>query len=442
MAVPMSERSSRRDLLKAAGAAGIIFSIPGVAPGQSAPKPKKRGEKLRVGAVGIGGKGRSNVEAAARLGEIVAICDVDAETRSRGVMEYPRADAFADFRDMLERMKTELDIVLVSTPDHTHAPAAAMAMRLGKHVYVEKPLTRTLGEARKLAELAKQNRVQSQMGNQFTSDSSLRQMAAVIRRGDFGAIKEIHCWTNRAGNWWPQGVERPASKMPPAKVDFDLWLGPSPLRPYADGYHPFAWRGWWDFGSGALGDIGCHSMNLPFMALDLRNPIACQATTSGHNRDSYPAWSIVTLEFAATKTRPAVNLKWYDGGKLPPAELAPGEKYGGNGVIMVFENATIYAPNEYGGNPKILGGAPMPTADFERSPGHMEELFRAVETGVPAIGNIPGYSGPLTETVLMGNLAVWADGPRVEWDAKRLRTKGTSEYDSLIKPAYRRGWEL
>jgi predicted dehydrogenase len=437
----MSSKTSRRDLIRAAGATGVLISIPGLSPGNTG-KPKRDTNRLQVAAVGVGGKGTSNIEAANRLGDIVALCDVDAETRAKGLVQYPRANTFEDFREMLERMRGEIDVVIVSTPDHIHAPAAAMAMRMGKHVYVEKPLTRTIGEARKLAELAKRHRVQSQMGNQFTSDDSLRRLAAHVKAGTFGKIKEIHCWTNRAGGWWPQGVSRPASKPAPRKIDFDIWLGPSPDRPYADGYHPFAWRGWWDFGSGALGDIGCHSMNLPFMALELNNPIACQAQTSGHNRDSFPSWSIVTIDFAANNVRPEVSLKWYDGGKLPPAELAPNEKYGGNGVLMVFENDTIYAANEYGGNPKRLSGQPIPDIEFEKSPGHMDELFRAVKGGVAPMSNIPGYSGPLTETVLMGNLAVWADGPRVEWDARRLRTKGTNEYDSLIHPKYRPGWTL
>ena len=437
----MSQETSRRDLLKLAGAAGITLAMPLAARAEQT-GTRKKGDKLRVACIGIGGRGGANLASAAKLGDVIALCDVDADRRAKALMEYPRATTFTDFRELLEKLDKDLDVVIVSTPDHTHAPAAAMAMKLGKHVYCEKPLTRTIFEARRLAELAKKHRVHTQMGNQSTSDDSVRQVANLIRSEAFGEVKEIHCWTNRAGNFWPQGISRPAPKEQPKQVDFDLWLGPSPERPYAEGYHPFAWRGWWEFGSGALGDIGCHNMNLPFMALDLNNPVAVQAETSGHNKDSYPLWSIVKYEFAANRNRPAVNLQWYDGGKLPAQELAPGVKFGQNGMIIVCEKATLVCGNEYGIRTTILGGAPLPSVEFVKSPGHMAELFLAAEGGPAPMSNIPNYSGPLTEMVLLGNLAVWANGPRLEYDAKKMAVKGTNEYDALIKPPYRAGWTL
>ncbi len=399
---------------------------------------------IRFAVVGIGGKGTSDAEDAARFGEIVAIAEIDAQTRAKSLIQYPRAASFSDFRRMFDAMHSRIDAVVVSTPDHTHAPAAAAAMRLGKHVFCQKPLTRTLHEARTLAQLARRHRVATQMGNQLTALPELRRAAAAIRSGAFGAVKEVHCWTDRAGNWWPQGVPRPQPRRTPSLVDWDAWLGPAPDRPYADGYHPFAWRGWWDFGTGALGDIGCHCMNLPFMALDLRDPVAVSAETSGHNGDSFPLWSIVRYEFPARRGRPAVTLTWYDGGKRPPQELVPGSEYGGNGTIFVCERATLYSPNEYGGGTQIVGGAPMPDVPFDQSPGHFEEWVQAIQGGKPARSNIPDYAGPLTETVLLGNLAVWANGERVEWDSRRLRVRGSGgrEFERLIRPEYRKGWEL
>lgn len=400
-------------------------------------------EPILFGVIGVGGKGWSGMEQAAQFGNIVALCDVDVNPRAKGMAEHPRAAAFTDFRHMIDAMRGRMDAVVISTPDHVHAPAAAYAMRAGLHVYCEKPLSRTIWEARRLQELARQFKVQTQMGNQFTSHNPLRKTAAAIQAGLLGKVNEIHLWTDRPGGWWKQGVPRPEPKPAPKGVDFDLWLGPSPERPHAEGYHPFAWRGWWDFGTGSLGDIGCHNFNLAFQALDLRDPLAVQAQTSGHNRDSFPAWSIVTYEFGARGNRAPLKLYWYDGGKKPPPELGPGVEFGGNGSLIVCEKGTLYAPNEYGGDPRLLSGDPIPVADFEESPGHMAEFARAIKEGRPANSNFPDYSGPLTETVLLGNLAVWADGPRLEWDSRRMQVKGAgSEYDSLIRPTYRPGWAL
>jgi predicted dehydrogenase len=316
-------------------------------------------------------------------------------------------------------------------------------MRHGKHVYVEKPLTRTVGEARALARIATENGVHSQMGNQGTASTNLRKVARLVREGAFGAVKSVHCWTDRCGGWWPQGVDRPFPTDPaPPTVNWDSWLGPAPFRRYAKGYHPFAWRGWWDFGSGALGDIGCHCMNLPFMALDLRDPLTVQAQTSGHNRDSFPAWSVVTYEFGSRGRRGPVTLTWYDGGKRPPQDLAPGVSLNPNGSLIVCEGATLYSPAEYGMETQIVGGGFLPETTVEESPGHFVEFARAVAGGPKPVSNIPDYSGPLTETVVLGNLAVWADGDKVHWDSANCSVSGTHEYDSLVDPSYRAGWEL
>ncbi|MBC8065580.1 MAG: Gfo/Idh/MocA family oxidoreductase, partial [Chlorobia bacterium] len=399
-----------------------------------------KSNRLRFGIIGCGGKGWSGMEQAAEHGDIIAICDTDAKERSRGMLEHPRATTFDDYRSMLEAMRGQLDAVVISTPDHHHAIASAIAMRQGLHCYTEKPLTRTIWEARQLAKIARDNKVATQMGNQSTANTAMRKAAAVIRSGAFGAVKEVHLWTDRAPAYWPQGIPRPTAKPTPKHLDFELWVGPRPDRPYGDGYHPFAWRGWWDFGTGALGDMGCHIFNMPFMALDLRDPSSVRAQTSGHNRDSFPEWAIVHYEFPERNGRPALNLYWHDGGKKPAATLAPGFNYGGNGSIVVCEKGTIYSPDESNSRFMVVGGGTMPDVKVDESPGHMAEFVQAIKTGKPAVSNFPNYSGPLTETVLLGNLAIWANGPKLEWDAKRMKVKGTSEFDSLIKPDFRKGW--
>lgn len=441
----MSSKLSRRDLLKSTGAliAGSAIGLPAIASASTEPNARRASDRVRFGIIGAGGRGGANLASAASLGEIIAICDVDTDVRAKNLVDFPQASSFADFRVMLEAMRGKIDAVAVSTPDHCHAPAAALAMRMGYHVYCEKPLARTVGEVRALRDLAKKTRVITQMGNQGTAGNELRHTAAVIKAGHIGQVKEVHCWTDRAQGWWAQGVERPESTPTPKNLSWDLWLGPSPARPHAAGYHPFAWRGWWDFGSGSLGDMGCHCMNLAFMALDLRDPIAVQAETSGHNKDSYPAWAIVKYEFAARGSRGPVTLTWYDGGKKPLAELAPTETFGGNGCIIVGDKGTIYIPTEYGAGGHFTNGQPLPEVPFVQSPGHFEEFIHAIQGKGPApVGNIVSYSGPLTETVVLGNLAIWASGERVEWDSKNLKAKSSVDCTPVIHPAYRKGWSL
>jgi predicted dehydrogenase len=439
----MADKVSRRDVLRgsAAAVAGMAFTGAALAKGQPQQRTP-RGERLRVGIIGCGGKGWSGMQWAAESSNIVAICDVDAKNRSLGLLEHPKAATFEDYRHMIEMMHGDMDAVVISTPDHHHGPASAISMRAGLHCYCEKPLTRTIWEARQLQMIAEGAKVATQMGNQSTANTPMRKAAALIRNGEFGAAKEVHLWTDRAAGWWKQGIERPApAKETPKTLDWDIWLGPRPRRPYAEGYHPFAWRGFWDFGTGSLGDMGCHIFNMPFMALDLRDPLSVQAKTSGHNRESFPSWVEVHYEFGANLAgRPALDVFWYDGGHKPAASLVPGEEYGGNGVIVVCEKATIYSPNSENNDFRIVGGGTMPDIQVDESPGHMEEFIRAASGGPPAVSNFPNYSGPLSETVLLGNLAIWADGPKVEWDAKTMTTKGTKEFDSLIRPQIDNGW--
>jgi predicted dehydrogenase len=278
------------------------------------------------------------------------------------------------------------------------------------------------------------------MGNQGTASSVLRQNAAAIRAGMVGKVQQVHVWTNRP--IWPQGIPRNPSQTPPPNLHWDLWLGPAPARDYAQGYHTFAWRGWWDFGTGALGDMACHTMNMPFMALDLRNPKSVQAQTGGHNRDSFPAWSIIQYEFPRAGRRDALTLTWYDGGKLPPAELLGGETPSSSGYLIIGDKGRFYSGGDYGAQGKLIGGTPMPDARFVESPGHFAEFALGIKGGPTPVSNFPRYAGPLTETVLLGNLAVWADGKKIEWDARRLRAKNAPEVRDIIRRPYREGYKV
>ena len=439
----MSKKISRRDVLKATAitAVGLGIGIPASAvAGTNTHRVQSRLPRFAI--VGVGGKGRSNMESARTHGKVVALCDTDVQRLADTLIEYPRCSAFNDYRFMLDAVKDEIQAVVISTPDHNHAPAAAMAMRMGKHVYVEKPLTRTLHEARMLQRIARDNRVVSQMGNQGTASTDLRKVAKMLEQKMFGDVKEVYVWTDRAKGWWPQGVGRPEVKRIPRTLNWENWLGPAPYRRYGDGYHPFAWRGRWDFGTGSLGDMGCHVVNLAFMGLDLRGPTSVQAETSGNNRETFPVWSTVTYEFPERRGRKALTMQWSDGGKKPPAELTPGIETAGNGSIFVCENATLYCPDTSGNGTVIVGGGDLPDVEVEESPGHFEELVDAINDGPRAKSDIVDYSGPLTETVLLGNLAIWADGEKVEWDSRRTRVRNSRDYDSLIKPDYRDGWEL
>jgi predicted dehydrogenase len=446
----MARQPNRRDFLKTAALAGVGFWGAGSAPAPE--KSKSANEQLGFACIGVGGKGASDTADAARHGNIVAICDVDERTLAQAAKLYPKARTFTDFRTLFDELGQSIDAVTVSTPDHTHAVAAAMAMRLGKHCFVQKPLTRTLWEARRLAEIARAMKVATQMGNQGTATSSLRRMAALIRAGVIGPVKEVHVWTNRP--IWPQGAGPRVETPAPAAVHWDLWLGPAQPRPYAvyskehrdkkfagqPAYHPFAWRGWWAFGTGALGDMGCHNINMAFMALDLREPAWVEAETSGHNRDSFPEWSIVRYAFPARGSQPALTLLWYDGGKKPSAELLDGQEPGLNGTVVVGAKGKLIATRDRGSY-RIVGGGPEPKVDYPESPGHFAEFVRAIRGGPPAMSNFPDYAGPLTETVLLGNLAVWA-GKRIEWDAKNLKATNAPEVEPLIRPTYRKGYTL
>jgi predicted dehydrogenase len=319
---------------------------------------------------------------------------------------------------------------------------------MGKHVYVEKPMTHNIYEARTLTQLAAEKKVATQMGNQGHSRNDRRRMVEALQQGIIGNVTEVHCWTNRP--IWPQGIERPAKTDPvPAHLHWDEWIGPAPMRPYVDKvYHDFKWRGWWDFGTGALGDMACHTFNMPFMALDLKNPTSIEAEHAGHNRDSYPAWSIIKFEFPSNGSRPAIPVTWYDGKKKPPKSVFGDKDLPDSGALVVGEKDTLHAQGDYCERFSLLSGSDAPDVDFPRSPGHFEEFVAAIKGGPAAMSNFPDYAGPLTETILLGNLAVWAgkgpdtEGKKLMWDSHNLRATNAPEVDVVIRRPYRSGWVL
>ncbi|MCA9079299.1 MAG: Gfo/Idh/MocA family oxidoreductase [Planctomycetaceae bacterium] len=441
--------NTRRDFLKTSAAIGAAVYVGHKTATADDAGKESPNEKVAYACIGVGGKGSSDSADAAKHGQIVAICDVDDRTLEKAGTRpgFENAEKFNDFREMLLKLGDKIDAVTVSTPDHMHAPATAMAMKLGKACYTQKPLTHTVWEARRLSDIAKETGVATQMGNQGTSTDGLRRAAAVLKSGFIGNIKSAHIFTNRP--IWPQGGPRPEPGECPPHVHWDLWLGTAPDRPFAPGYHPFAWRGWWDFGTGALGDMACHTFNMPFAGLHLANPHTIQAWCSGHNKDSYPQSSKIAFEFDNPSGEGLMPVYWYDGGNMPEESLLNGLEKGfrhKSGSIIVGEKYTLYSWADYGDNWVIIDGdgkeVPAPEVEFEKSPGHFTELHQTI-TGErkEAMSNFANYGGPLTETILLGNLAVFAaaegESKKIEWDSKNLTCPNAPELASIVKKDYR-----
>lgn len=441
----MSRRSSRRTFVKTAAAIGAGYWVAG---GVSPKVSLSANEEIRFASIGVNGKGDSDSNDAGRFGKMVAICDIDESSLEKKGARFEDAEKFFDFRKMFDKMEKSIDAVTVSTPDHTHAVAAAMALRLGKHAFCQKPLTKSLHEARVLSTLAAEKKVATQMGNQGTAANSLREAAAIVKSGALGKVKEVHVWTNRPV--WPQGTDRPTDTPPvPSGIHWDEFIGPVEKRPFNPVYHPFKWRGWWAFGTGALGDMACHTLNMPFMALDLRDPTTLQAITSGHNKETYPAWSEITIDYPERNGRAPVTFKWYDGGKKVDASLLKGKELASSGCLIIGDKDSLYAPGDYAEREVwLLSGAEKPKVEYKKSPGHFEEWVNAIKGGEQAMSNFPNYAGPLTETVLLGNLAVWAApekevmGKKIEWDAANLTAKNAPEVAHIIKPEMKNGYTL
>lgn len=440
----MSTRTSRRDFLKTTAAVGAGFWVTGL-PDLYA-KPPGPNERLNIAIIGAGGRGGGNLGAVAQSENIAVICDVDLNRAGGAFNQFPNARRYTDYRVMLEMERSRIDAVVVSTPDHNHAPASIMAMRMGKHCYCEKPLTHSVWESRQMKLVAQQNNVKTQMGNQGTSNSTFRTGVEIIRSGVLGAIREVHVWTNRP--IWPQNIaQRPAGQPVPSSLDWDRWVGPAPWREYNQAYVPFAWRGWWDFGTGAIGDMACHTMNLPFMALNLEAPTAVSAVvTTPLNNETAPNGCTVTYEFPARGNQPALNLMWYERGR-PPAALFHGRNPSDSGCLVVGANGTLYSPSDYGGSYEML---PMnqfqnyqpPQPSLPRVPGqnHHREWLNSIRGGPAAMSNFVDYAAKLTETALLGNVAMRV-GQRFTWNAETLQAS-VPQAAQYIRRQYRQGWDL
>jgi len=401
--------------------------------------------RLNIASIGVGGKGWTDINKVA--GEnIVGICDVDSGRLGQAAAKFTSARKSADWRSLYDSLGSGFDAVTVSTPDHMHFPPAMAAIRLGKHVYCQKPLTHTVWEARQLTEAARKAKVATQMGNQGMGHGPLRREAELVRAGALGTVREAHIWTDRPGNFWKQGLQRPApGGNPPPSLSWDLWLGVAPQRPYAPGYHPFAWRGFWDFGTGALGDMGCHLFNILALAFEIRDPLSVEAESEGNTVESAPLWSKVTYQFPKKGRQPAMKVVWHDGGRKPDAGLFGGANLGGNGVILIGSKDTLLTSYEGGG--KLLSGAPMDAikarqifarhADWEQ--GHYDEWIAACKGGPKAPSNFE-IAGPVTEAVLLGNVAI-RSGRKLQWNARKLTT-GDAVADALLSKGYPAGWRI
>ena len=405
-------------------------------------------DKLNMACIGVGGMGYKDT-IGVNSENIYALCDVDDERAAKAYNKFPKAKRYKDFRVLLDQEK-EIDAVTISTPDHTHAVAAMMAMKMGKHAYVQKPLTHTVQEARKLAETARAMKVATQMGNQGHAGEGARLINEWIWSGVIGDVYETHVWTNRP--IWPQGIDRPKENLVvPSTLDWDLWQGPAPKRPYHPAYLPFSWRGWLDYGTGALGDMGAHLMDQPFWALKLGDPISVQASSSPVNNETYPQSSMVTYQFPARKSMVPVKLVWYDGGLRPPRpeDLKDGERMGdnGGGVLFVGTKGKLSC-GTYGSDPVLLPEARMkdfdpPPKTIPRSAGIREEWIAACKTGSPTTSNFD-YAGKLTETMLLGCIALRiADkNTTLQWDGPNMRFTNLDMANRYIDKKYRKGWSM
>ena len=464
----MARRMTRRQVL-AASAAGLGYLH--LAPAASAARMYRANEKLHVAGIGIGGKGSSDIDQAGNLMEVVALCDVDSEHVGSKLKKWPSAKTFSDYRKLFDDtalLKT-IDAVTVSTPDHNHAVPSILAMRAGKHVYCQKPLTHDVFEAHLMRAEAKKNKVCTQMGNQGTAANGLRRAVELIRGGELGDVAEVHVWTNRPV--WPQApkiVKRPEATPVPGGLDWDSWLGVAPDRPYSGTngklrggpYHDFNWRGFWDFGTGAIGDMACHTANMAFMALKLAHPTKVSGEAGDLNDETCPSWARVQIGFPAREKLPAVTLHWYEGRKdnkkvLPPEELVKQAtdlskgKLVDSGSIVVGSKGIAYSPDDYGATVFFSTGK---KTDDKTKPetlpsngkgdqGQKNEWVEAIKAGKPelALANFD-YGGLLTAAFLLGNVAIRTGKP-FNFDGTKC-VADIKEAAPLIRRTYRKGWDL
>lgn len=439
-----SRGHTRRHFIKASSVASVGFWVGTTSLAKTSTSPN---QKLNVGVIGAGGKGYTDQKhvRSEEFVHIAALCDVDALRAARAFQENPEATRYHDFRDMLE--KEDLDAVTISTPDHVHAVAAVMAMRKGLHVFAQKPLTRDIYEAHRVLEVARETGVATQMGNQGTAEDGFRRGVEILRSGALGTVREVHVWTNRPV--WPQGVATPRGyARVPESLQWDTWLGPAAWRPYNEGYVPFKWRGWWDFGTGAVGDMACHTCNLAFMGLELTVPTAVNVIRAVKlNHDTGPSACVLRYEFPARgEGTVPIDFYWYEGGFTPVPEVCEGLQIGKSGCIIVGDQGRLYSANDYGSDQALYPRekfadyrAPEPT--LARSPGHYREWLDACRGGPPALANFD-YAAPFTAAMLVGNLALRAGAPRIEWDAESLRVTNVPEANRFVRSEYRPGYSL
>ena len=401
-------------------------------------------ERLNIAGIGVGGRGADDVNGVASE-NVIALCDVDEKHAAQTFERYPKAKRYKDFRKMLDEMHQKIDAVVIGTPDHTHAPAGVMAMKLGKHCYCEKPLAHSTYEARVMAEVAREKKLVTQMGTQIHAESNYRRVVELIQTGAIGTVREVHVWlgANFSGPPKPTDMSQPdaPSDRPavPETLDWDLWLGPASYRPYHPAYAPFGWRYWWNFANGQLGDFFCHYCDLAFWALKLRHPITVEAEGPIHP-ESAARWTIARQEYPARGNLPPVTLTWYHGGGYPAFVKESKVPQWGNAVLFIGSEGMLIA--DYGQH-KLLPEEKY--ADFKRpdpfipdSIGHHHEWVEACKTGGATTCNFD-YSGALTEAALLCNVAL-RTGKKLTWDAKNLKAIGCPEADKFIKLEYRKGW--
>jgi len=470
----MTLRFTRRTALQLGTAAGLGYLFTG--PAASVVRAVGSNGRLYFGGIGVGGKGKSDISHAGEFGEVIALCDIDNSERGLGwaAKKWKSAKTFNDYRKLYDdkEIAKTLDAVVVSTADHHHALASILGMKLGKHIYCQKPLTRTVFEARMMKDYAKQNKVITQMGNQGSALPGMRRAVEMLQGGIIGPVKEVHIWTDRPREFWKQSpdvTKRPMGKHDvPKNISWAEFLGGAPDRPYAPGYTPFLWRGFWEFGTGAIGDMACHTANMAFRALKLKHPSTISAVSGEVNPETAPAWAHVTMTFPERdKLNPALKLHWYEGSKdgkkvTPPEALVQTalkldtnenrkKNLVGSGSLFVGEKGVLYSPDDYGAQCYVTEDLKMknmttpetlPFLKGDNDLNNKKEWVEAIKANKPemAYANFD-YSSLLTEAFLLGNVAL-RSGKTIEWDGPNMKVTNAPDAMRFVKAEYRKGWEV